>query len=103
MRVVIGRCAPHELVGDLHGSGIVRELEIDVDRAVQRGDRRARIHDELVEPVSGLSPVAELVQHEREIVDAFLVARLALQLFQSQPDKWVARGCDGQDADPLID
>ena len=77
VRLAIGWGAPDEFVGDLDRLRIVGQPQIDVDRAVQGSDRRAAIQDELVEPVGRLPSITGLVQRQREIADAFLVARLA--------------------------
>ena len=103
MRFAVGRRAPDELVGDFDRLRIVGQPQIDVDRPVQGRDRRAAIENELVEPVGRLSPIAGLVEHQREIADALLVARFALELFEAKPDVGIARRLQRQRAKSLID
>ena len=103
MRLAIGRCPPDEFVGHLDRLRIIGQPQIDVDRAMQGSDRRAAIEDELVEPVGGLPSITGLVQRQREIADALLVARLALEFFEAKPDVGIARGLCRQRAKSLID
>lgn len=102
MRFAVGRRAPDEFVGDFDRLRIVGQPQIDVDRPVQGRGRRPAIEDELVEPVGRLSPITGLVQRQREIADAFLVAWLALEFFEAKPDVGIARGPQRQRAYSLI-
>ncbi len=101
--VLIGRRAPDILVRNFDRFRIIGQPQEDADRSVERTQWRTAILDEFVKPVGGLPPVAELVEQQREIVDALLIARLALELFELQPDRGIARCRDRQRANPRID
>lgn len=88
----VRRRTANELVRHLHGPLVIRQLEKYIDGLVQRGDGRAAVAHEIEQAVRGFPPVTELVERKRKVVDAFLVARLTLQLLQAKPDERISRG-----------
>jgi hypothetical protein len=85
----------HELVGDFDGLGVVGQFQINVDRSMQHRQRCAAIDDKSAETLGRLTPVAQPVECQRQILDALLIAGFALQLLQAEPDIGVAAGRTG--------
>src|SRR5438034_8170275 len=70
---------------------------------MQCGQRRAAIADKIVEPARRFPAIAELVEREREIGNAFLIARLAFQFLEAEPDERIPRSPQRQDANAFVD
>ena len=79
---MIGAAASHVFVGHFDGLWIVGQLQINIDRPMQRLDRGTAIHDEFVESCCRLAAIARFVEAKRQVVDAFLVAGLAFEFFE---------------------
>src|SRR2546430_17146230 len=70
---------------------------------MQCGQRRAAIADKIVEPARRFPAIAELGEREREIGNAFLIARLAVQFLETEPDERIPRSPQRQDANAVVD